>query len=106
MENPPTQYLMRAILSILNTEEPLIVCPTEEYEDIYWCDVPEDIRPSKDQVIDEINRLRKMDQKKDYLLKRRSEYPSIEDQLDILYHEGYDGWKQTIQEVKDRYPKP
>ena len=36
---------------------------------------------------------------------RRSEYPSIPDQLDTLYHGGYDAWKATIKAVKDKYPK-
>jgi hypothetical protein len=36
---------------------------------------------------------------------RRAEYPSIPDQLDTLYHGGYDAWKATIQAVKDKYPK-
>lgn len=38
--------------------------------------------------------------------KRRTEYPSVVDQLDVLFHGGYDAWKQQIQEIKDRYPKP
>jgi hypothetical protein len=37
---------------------------------------------------------------------RRPEYPSIEDQLDDLYHNGIDGWKATIKKTKDKYPKP
>jgi len=40
-----------------------------------------------------------------YADKRRSEYPSIVDQLDTLYHSGYDGWKSEIQAIKDKYPK-
>lgn len=40
-----------------------------------------------------------------YADKRRAEYPSIPDQLDTLYHGGYDAWKATIQAVKDKYPK-
>tara|TARA_R100001129_G_scaffold54758_1_gene37677 strand:- start:165 stop:440 length:276 start_codon:yes stop_codon:yes gene_type:complete len=42
---------------------------------------------------------------KEYQEKRKSEYPSIEDQLDDLYHNGIDGWKTTIKAVKDKYPK-
>jgi len=42
----------------------------------------------------------------DYVLRRQEEYPSVEDQLDILYHQGYDAWKATIKEIKDRLPKP
>ncbi len=40
-----------------------------------------------------------------YKDKRRAEYPSIVDQLDTLYHGGYDAWKATIKAVKDKYPK-
>jgi hypothetical protein len=40
-----------------------------------------------------------------YKLDRAKEYPSIEDQLDDLYHNGIDGWKTTIKAVKDKYPK-
>lgn len=40
-----------------------------------------------------------------YISKRAAEYPSIADQLDTLFHEGIDGWKETIQAVKDKYPK-
>jgi hypothetical protein len=40
-----------------------------------------------------------------YKDKRFAEYPSIADQLDRLYHEGYDGWRASIQEIKDKYPK-
>ena len=40
-----------------------------------------------------------------YADKRREEYPTIEDQLDDIYHNGIDGWKSTIKAVKDKYPK-
>ena len=42
----------------------------------------------------------------DYKIKRAAEYPSIEDQLDEIYHNGIDAWKATIKVVKDKYPKP
>lgn len=42
---------------------------------------------------------------KEYQEKRKAEYPSIEDQLDDLYHNGIDGWKTTIKAIKDKYPK-
>ena len=40
-----------------------------------------------------------------YKSKRRAEYPSIEDQLDDIYHNGVDAWKATIKTIKDKYPK-
>jgi methyl coenzyme M reductase subunit C-like uncharacterized protein (methanogenesis marker protein 7) len=40
-----------------------------------------------------------------YIPQRATEYPSIQDQLDTLYHKGYEGWKATIEAVKNKYPK-
>ena len=40
-----------------------------------------------------------------YKDKRAAEYPSIADQLDTLYHQGYDGWKAQIEAIKNEYPK-
>lgn len=40
--------------------------------------------------------------------KRKEEYPSIEEQLDMIYHDlqdGTDNWKTLIQSIKEKYPK-
>ena len=37
---------------------------------------------------------------------REDGYPPITDQLDQIYHEGIDAWKETIKAVKDAHPKP
>jgi len=42
---------------------------------------------------------------KQYQRDRAKEYPSIADQLDDIYHNGIDGWKETIKTTKDKYPK-
>ena len=39
------------------------------------------------------------------LYKRSTEYPSIADQLDKIYHDGVDEWKKVIKAVKDANPK-
>jgi len=44
--------------------------------------------------------------KQNYKNQRMVEYPSIEDQLDLMYHSGFDAWKTKIKETKDKYPKP
>ena len=41
-----------------------------------------------------------------YIHARNNAYPSIADQLDDMFHNGFDAWKATIQEVKDNHPKP
>jgi ribosome-interacting GTPase 1 len=40
-----------------------------------------------------------------YKQQRAQAYPSIADQLDLIYHEGVDAWKETISAVKAEYPK-
>ena len=41
----------------------------------------------------------------DYKAQRVAEYPSIEDQLDKLYHTTLTAWKADIKAIKDKYPK-
>jgi len=44
-----------------------------------------------------------------YQRDRASAYPSLQDQLDMQYHDAVDGtttWKDKIAEVKTTYPKP
>ena len=62
--------------------------------------------PTKKEIEDEIERLEKISEDLEYQRQRASAYPSIKDQLDTLYHQGYDGWKATIDEVKNKYLKP
>lgn len=40
-----------------------------------------------------------------YKDKRAKAYPSIADQLDLLYHGGMDTWKAAITAVKEEFPK-
>jgi len=44
-----------------------------------------------------------------YKDERIAEYPSIEEQLDMLYHDKIDGttvWKDVITAIKEAHPKP
>ena len=43
---------------------------------------------------------------KKYQRDRAAEYPSVVDQLDLIYHSGVNAWKAKIKETKDKYPKP
>ena len=40
-----------------------------------------------------------------YKDQRAAAYPSIQDQLDLLYHGGMDAWKAAITAVKEEFPK-
>ena len=44
----------------------------------------------------------------DYATLRQQEYPSREEQLDMQFHDQVNGtttWRDTIQAIKDKYPK-
>jgi len=41
-----------------------------------------------------------------WLVGRLSEYPSMGDQMDSIYHNGIDAWKAEIEVIKVKYPKP
>ena len=76
----------------------------ESLDGITWHDGnPNDI--TNDQITAKQAELRADYDAKQYQRDRQKEYPSIEDQLDDLYHNGIDGWKTTIKAVKDKYPK-
>ena len=72
---------------------------TDQNGVLEWDSRNSQTKPTEDEITAEIIRL-------DYSRKRESEYPSIVDQLDDLYHNGIDGWKATIKTTKDKYPKP
>jgi len=54
----------------------------------------------------EVQRLQAEYDNAQYSRDRSAAYPSIEDQLDKIYHDGIDAWKADIKAVKDEYPKP
>ena len=73
-------------------------------DSLEWLDT-EQPQPTEVEIQAEIICLQAAYDAKEYQRKRAVEYPSIEDQLDTLYHGGMDAWKAQIQAVKDKYPK-
>lgn len=78
----------------------------ETYDGLMWSNENELPPPTEEEINQEIQRLKEEYENNKYQRDRASEYPSIQDQLDALYHQGYDGWKAMIDEVKNKYPKP
>jgi hypothetical protein len=80
------------------------------YEGLQWLEKPVyeggQKKPTKEEVEAEVARLQKEWEDTEYQRLRAKEYPDIKEQLDTLYHQGYDGWKASIDEVKNKYPKP
>jgi hypothetical protein len=70
-----------------------------------WLDSKQ-TEPTKEEIDAEIVRLKKEWENKQYQRDRKVAYPSIEDQLDKIYHSGIDEWKKDIKAVKDKFPKP
>lgn len=69
-----------------------------------WLDTNQ-TQPTEAEIQAEIERLQTEYDADQYQRDRAAEYPSIEDQLDDLFHNGIEGWKTTIQAVKTKYPK-
>jgi len=66
----------------------------------------QELETSQAEIDAEITRLQAEYDAQEYARDRAEAYPSIEDQLDKIYHDGIDAWKADIKAVKDEYPKP
>ena len=78
----------------------------DTYEGLTWFDENELPPPTEEEINQEIERLQQVYQNNQYQRDRAEAYPSIEDQLDLLYHDGLDAWKEEINKIKSKYPKP
>ena len=95
-------YIVDAILALDAKARVKVV--GEDYDKITWFDD----NPNKitvDQIKTKKAELDKVDKANEYKMQRKKEYPTIEDQLDDMYHNGFDKWKETIKAIKDKYPK-
>tara|TARA_B110000971_G_scaffold215527_1_gene249174 strand:+ start:1080 stop:1382 length:303 start_codon:yes stop_codon:yes gene_type:complete len=73
---------------------------TLDIEHLVWLDSNQ-----KQPTLDEINTEISYQETQQYKVARAAAYPSIADQLDLIYHEGIDAWKLTITAVKQEIPK-
>ncbi len=89
--------ILKAILKIKSDAKVSVTGTDIDTADIVWHDNnPTNITKAE---------IKSKMQEIEYIDKRENEYPSIVDQLDDIYHNGIDGWKETIKAVKDKYPK-
>lgn len=93
------------VLSILRPDSSWVLRGEELYENIIWKDKIQS-KPTEEEVEAEIEKLKLEYQKTEYQRLRVKEYPSFAEQFDLLYHGGYDAWKESIDEIKTKYPKP
>ena len=69
------------------------------YEAITWEYTQEEMKTAYNEFLDE-------QIANEYQRLRQAEYPALEEQLDMIYHNWIDAWKSEIKKVKDKYPKP
>ena len=108
MTSVNTMRVFNAINSLHPTAE--FSLHNDDYETLVWYEPPVEEggipKPTKDEVDAEVTRLQALHDYNQYQRDRAEAYPSIEDQLDLLYHSGLDAWKAEINKVKEQYPKP
>ena len=90
-----------AILAIIPNAQ--VTCSNEDIDTIQWHDGTAVI--SKTDIEAKQAELQTAYNNNAYQRTRATEYPSIADQLDDIYHNGIDAWKATIKTTKDKYPK-
>ena len=63
--------------------------------------------PTQSEIDAEVIRLQAEYDSQEYARNRKTEYPDIGDQLDMIYHNGDGGatFQAAIKAVKDKYPK-
>jgi len=75
------------------------------YNLLTWND-KEQPKPSLAELEAELIRLEEEWIAQDYARNRKEEYPPMADQLDYMYHNGFEKWKtDMIGPIKDKYPK-
>jgi hypothetical protein len=93
--------LIKVILSLDSTAQ--AVTRDEDIDTIEWTSTPID----KALITAEATRLEAEYDSQQYARDRQLEYPSIGDQLDMIFHSGLGGaeFQAAIQAVKNKFPK-
>jgi len=93
--------ILSAILAIRPTAK--VTVNDEDIDNLIWDEG--ETKVSKEDILAKQIELQTEYNNNAYQRNRKPEYQSIEDQLDDIYHNGVDAWKETIKAVKDKYPK-
>ena len=98
-------YTLQAILELCPGAQ--LSIEGDEYSNIEWLDVEREL-PTEEEVVQKIAELKYREEVNEYQRQRADEYPSIQDQQDMQFHDAVNGtttWKDAIQAIKDKYPK-
>jgi len=81
----------------------------ESYDGLIWREENTQPKPSREEVMAEVERLRNEGKNKDYQRKRMHEYPDIREYLDAVVKNDPEAIQQYVDKclaVKAKYPKP
>ena len=101
---------MITIIGAIDAIKPDVECAVYDSESIdnftvVWGNAEDEIERSV--IVKKYNDMQEEWTAQEYARNRDTEYPSWKDQLDYIFHNGVDKWKEDIvQPVKDKYPKP
>jgi len=74
-------------------------------EGILRWDGDENEQPSLSELESERDRLQLVYKNKEYQRNRALDYPTWQEQMDLIYHKGVEGLKAELKKTKDKYPK-
>ena len=77
----------------------------EDYSTLRW-ETPEISIPTEEAIQSKITELQADYDAKQYQRDRAADYPSWQEQMDLLYHGGVDALKAELKKTKDKFPKP
>jgi hypothetical protein len=78
----------------------------EDYASLIWNEENKLPKPSPAELMIAWEKYQGHEKDKEYQRLRASAYPAIQEQLDILYNDGIEGWMQAISNIKNKYPNP
>jgi len=97
--------IISAIMAI--NPDAQVTVNADDYNQITWNKGTPVI--SKEDILAKQTELKAEYEAKKYQRDRAKEYPTWQDQLDMLFHDKKDGtttWEDAVQAVKDAHPKP
>ena len=87
----------------------LSLCPNAEFvvhgQEINWLDKNQN-QPTEEAIQAKLAELQAEYEANQYQRDRAVDYPSWQEQMDLLYHGGVDALKAELKKTKDKFPKP
>ena len=80
----------------------------DRYENLIWMSGDSYTQPTEEDCVQKLAELNYEYEVNEYQRQRAAEYPSMEDQQDMQFHDAINGtttWKDAIRAIKDKYPK-